>query len=204
MKMMNKKCSDCKDWKLLENFSKNKSMQDGLCNTCKGCDKIRRELFKQCNPQKIKDRSLKYIAENQEVLKQKKKNYYQKNRVRIIQENLSKRNCRFINDPLFKLSHNIRSLINISFRNRNWKKDSKTQVIVGCNFEFLKKHLIDTFIQNYGREIQDVDEIHIDHIIPVSNAKDRESLVRLNHFSNLQYLLAEDNLKKSNKLIEVI
>jgi len=41
---------------------------------------------------------------------------------------------------------------------------------------------------------------HIDHIIPLSTAITEEDVIRLCHYTNLQPLWAEDNLKKSNKL----
>ena len=42
---------------------------------------------------------------------------------------------------------------------------------------------------------------HIDHIIPTCTAKTEEDLIRLNHYTNLQPLWAEENLKKGSKLI---
>jgi hypothetical protein len=51
--------------------------------------------------------------------------------------------------------------------------------------------------ENYG-----IDGWHIDHIIPLSSAKgDLDQLKKLCHYTNLQPLWAEDNLKKSNRLI---
>ena len=47
---------------------------------------------------------------------------------------------------------------------------------------------------NYG-------EWHIDHIMPLSPANTEEEIYNLCHYTNLQPLWGEDNLKKSNKII---
>jgi hypothetical protein len=47
---------------------------------------------------------------------------------------------------------------------------------------------------NYGKW-------HIDHIIPLSSANNEDEVYKLCHHTNLQPLWAEDNLKKSNKIL---
>ena len=47
-------------------------------------------------------------------------------------------------------------------------------------------------------------EIHIDHIIPLSSAKSEDEIYKLCHYTNLQPLWAEDNLKISNKILKEI
>ena len=42
---------------------------------------------------------------------------------------------------------------------------------------------------------------HIDHITPLSSAKTEEEVYRLCHYTNLQPLWAEDNLKKGSKIL---
>jgi hypothetical protein len=44
-------------------------------------------------------------------------------------------------------------------------------------------------------------EWHIDHIIPLSSAKNESDLYKLFHYTNLQPLWAFDNLSKGNKII---
>lgn len=47
--MKNKRCSKCKEEKLLSEFHKNKAQNDGYNNYCKECDKIRQKKYYQDN-----------------------------------------------------------------------------------------------------------------------------------------------------------
>ena len=42
----------------------------------------------------------------------------------------------------------------------------------------------------------------VDHIIPISSAKDKFELYKLCHYTNLQPLSWRDNMVKSNKIYE--
>jgi len=82
------------------------------------------------------------------------------------------------------------------------------KVCKGCNkqkpltLEFLLNHLQETFEFNYGigREYINWEEVHIDHIIPLSTVTSELEIIKLNHYSNLRLLFWEDNIEKSNKL----
>ena len=110
-------------------------------------------------------------------------------------------------DPLFKLIHNVRSRLRGFLRVRNMKKTNRTFVMVGCTPEFLKKHLEKQFHrhpdthQPMNWKNHTVHGWHIDHIIPLDSAKTSEDVEKLMHYTNLQPLWAEYNLKKSNKII---
>lgn len=102
-------------------------------------------------------------------------------------------------DEVYRNSRKIRSTLKHAIKSKRWKKDSKTQDIIGCSYEELTQHLRETWKQNYGTEYNR-EEVHIDHIIPISTATTYEELKKLNHWTNLQYLKPEDNLSKSDSL----
>jgi len=112
-------------------------------------------------------------------------------------EYLQKKN-RLKNDPLFKLTCNIRTLIRISFKN-GFTKRSRTEKIIGCSYSELKKHFEDKFEawmtwDNYGKYNGELNYgWDIDHIIPVCTATNEEELVKLNHYTNLQPLCGYTN-----------
>ena len=106
---------------------------------------------------------------------------------------------RYYHDETYRNAQKIRAQLKRAIKSKRWKKDSKTQDIIGCSYEELTKHLRETWKQNYGTEYNR-EEVHIDHIIPISTATTYEELKKLNHWTNLQYLKPEDNLSKGDSL----
>jgi hypothetical protein len=78
------------------------------------------------------------------------------------------------------------------------QKKSKTFSMLGCSIEEFWNHLEKQFTDGMTRE--NYGKWHIDHIIPLSSAKNQEELERLFHYSNCQPLWAKDNYSKNNKL----
>lgn len=101
-------------------------------------------------------------------------------------------------DPLYKLQHNMRTLGNRVVKYLALgKKPARTEKWQGCTAEELKAYLESLFTEgmtwdNYGKY-----GWHIDHIRPVSSFAPEE-WEQINHYTNLQPLWAEDNLKKHN------
>ena len=52
-----------------------------------------------------------------------------------------------------------------------------------------------------GMSFENHGEWHLDHIYPISLAKSEEEVIKLNHYTNFQPLWSEDNLRKSNKIV---
>ena len=201
-------CTKCKQTLDYSMFNKNKATKDGYQCNCKACvkkyhqsnkDMINATRRKNYNKEKNSIQSLGYYYRNREKLLKKVKEYQStdefKNRRKKYYRNYKKQ--RLINDNLFLLKENISCLIRNSI-NRDFVKNSKTIDILGCSIEEFKIHLEKQFLPNMTWDNRS--EWHIDHIIPVSSATNKEEIVRLNHFTNLRPLWAKDNLAKGRKV----
>jgi hypothetical protein len=80
------------------------------------------------------------------------------------------------------------------------KKAGSAVDCLGCTLAFLQEYLEERFSEemtwdNYG-------EWEIDHIFPLSklDLTNPQDFAKACHYSNLQPLWSEDNLKKSNKV----
>jgi hypothetical protein len=219
--MEKKICSKCKAEKEVCDFGIHNSTKDRLRKVCKDCRKIEEKIYREKNPEKRKIRSKKWKDKNPEY----NKNYYLKNiekinktkktwselnkekvkkDKRIWRENNIDKVREYYNnrikkqrksEPLKKLIFNVRSRISSILKN----KRKNTFNIVGCSPEFLKEYLEKKFKNGMSWENQG--KWHIDHIMPLSSAKTEEEIYELCHYTNLQPLWAEDNLRKSNKIL---
>lgn len=217
--MIKKKCTQCGQEKELTDFHKRKDSKDGHRNECKDCHKKRLKkyyvenryrILNKCkdnnkkyyvaNKYKILKRSKKWRDSNKEYRKIKRKEYNESHKE---ERNQYRRNRRK-EDLVFKLKMNLRSLFGISFQKRGFTKKSKTYQILGCSFEEFKNYLFENAKLRYPdfkeEDFLEKGKYHIDHIIPLATANSEEEIIKLNHYTNLQLLTAEDNLKKSNKL----
>jgi hypothetical protein len=141
--------------------------------------------------EKNKEKSREYYLKN----KEKQKLNRQKNKDN---DNFNRRNRKKI-DSLYKLKCNTRALIAVSISKKGYTKKSRTFEILGCTIEDFKQHLERQFLK--GMSWDNRSEWHLDHIYPISLAKDEHEVIKLNHYTNFQPLWAKDNLEKNNKII---
>ena len=143
---------------------------------------------------------------NKDNRKKYKEKYRELNRDNINEYRRNYYKNRKANDVLFKISCNIRNLIQISIKSKGYTKRSKTYKILGCAFEEFKQYLESKFEpwmtwENYGKYNGELNYgWDIDHIIPVSKAINEEGVIVLNHYTNLQPLCSKVNrdIKKDN------
>lgn len=223
--IIKKKCSRCNLDKDLSNFRINKTTKDGLRSECKSCSKITDLKYYKNNIEKAKNASKKWFSKNIEKMKEYHKVYSKLNpeqrrksvkkwatnnpeKIAIKNNIYSKKRRK--KDPLYKLKTNIRNIISKSLRVKEYKKNYKSEQILGCSFEEFKLYLESKFEfwmvwenkglyngkLNYGWDL--------DHIIPISSAKTENDIIKLNHYTNLQPLCSKINrdVKKNKLLVE--
>jgi hypothetical protein len=186
--MKTKVCSKCNVEKQITDFYKKISY-------CKICHLENKQNWRKNNPEEYKKQNKDYWDRTKDVQSQKKKVWIKNNREKYNSYWTNRKNL----DPEFKLLMNMRSRLCGYLKKLNITKTNKTFEIVGCSPEFLKEHLESQFKD--GMSWENRSKWHIDHIIPLSSAKTEDELYKLCHYTNLQPLWAEENLKKSNKII---
>jgi hypothetical protein len=191
--METKVCSKCQDEKLLCDFQKDKSKKSGYKSQCKLCISNQHRLYRNNNRDEISKKRRKYYLDNLELTKKKDKEYRIKNQDKLKQKQKEK----YQNNFLYKLRVNVRRRINFYLKNKNLSSFS----IIGCSVDFLKDYIekkFDTGMswENYGKS-----GWHIDHIVPLSSAKNEQEIIKLCHYTNLQPLWWYDNIKKGNKIL---
>ena len=93
----------------------------------------------------------------------------------------------------------IRGRVSDIFRKMKMPKSGKTLDMIGCEWAKLKQHIQNQFKD--GMKWSNRNLWHIDHIIPLSSAKNEEELYKLCHYTNLQPLWAKENLSKGSKIL---
>lgn len=137
----------------------------------------------------------KYYLKNRE----EKKEYARKYRKENHQQLLEKAKNRYKDDIQYRMRRLLRSRLKNAIR-VNSKTGSAVQDL-GCSVSELKTYLESQFKD--GMSWDKLGEIHIDHKIPLAlfDLSDRQQLLRAFHYTNLQPLWAEDNLKKGVKIL---
>ena len=176
-----KKCCICKEIKSLEEFYKNKCRKDGHDTKCKVCDKN-----KPVNKEKANLRNKKWRES------EKGREYYKKH-YRTYKDRYTKNNKKWYDENKARYQELWRKYANRdSTRKRHKYQEAKRRA------QKLKATL-----SGYDAEIKEIYNncpkgYHVDHIVPLNNDK----VCGLHVPWNLQYLTAEENLKKNNKLLE--
>jgi len=178
--------------------------------------KARVKIYTEENQEKIKERQKEYYKKNKEKMDENSKAYSQANKERLAEyhrvyyeankERILKWTAKYcrerkLTDPQYKLSRNLRDRLKKAVKAGTGKKCGNTLELTGCSWSELKSHLESQFTEGMSWDNYGYYGWHIDHIRPCSSfdfTLDGEQK-KCFHYTNLQPLWAEDNLRKSDK-----
>lgn len=179
-----------------ENYKNNKEQlkKKAIENYYKNIDenKERSKKYRDLNRVSINEKQKIYRDNNKDFYIQKNKEYREKYKC---EHNKGKGQCCICNPQRYLVNlqrSSIKRMIKIS----NLSKIKPTIAYLGCSAEYFKEYL-----QKKMTDEMTFENIHIDHIKPVSqfNLNDPDEFLHCCHYTNLQPLLAKDNLEKNNK-----
>ena len=169
-----KLCKNCYAEKPFSEFYFRNKEKGTLQPYCKPCHKIKG----------IKDRIKHRDKRNKSQIK------YEKERIK--------------RDPIFKFKTYIRKTVKRAYKNfvKENRQSFKAEEILGCSLHYFIEYIEGLFTEgmtweNHGHcKIGDCNVWNIDHKIPLATAKTKEDTIKLNHYTNLQPMWAEENLIK--------
>ena len=221
---MDKECSKCKITKPLEQFPNDPRCSDGKRGTCKGC-RITQWIPKEneiltcrlCNEEKHftlfaskggkqkpyqckicvneKNREKRHL--NNEEYNRKIRESYERNKEKINETRRKNLQKRRETDPHYRAMMALHCRLYMAVQ----EKIGKTMELVGCSKNDLFAHLESKFTE--GMTWENYGKWHIDHIRPCAsfNLEDPEEQKKCFHWTNLQPLWAQDNIRKGAKFV---
>lgn len=189
-----KKCYKCKKLKEKTEFYKNKSQKDGLCTTCKDCNKAASLKWAKDNPEKINARNAVWAKNNPEKNRQRIKKWRAKNSEKV---NARERELRAQNPARYLA------------RIKKWQSKNKSVVVFHiAKRRAAKKNACPAWLSAIDfAQIQEFYDValaktmqtgikhNVDHIVPLQG----KNVSGLHVPWNLQVITARDNFSKNNK-----
>jgi hypothetical protein len=161
--------------------------------------KIPKMTWKERNPDKVKAQRDRYYSKNKDKAKAASSKWQSQNKKRFANSKNEYKKRKKIEDPIYAMAERIRSRTALAFKNNGFKKQSRTEKMLGCTFKQFSKHIEKQFTD--GMSWDNRGDWHLDHIIPLFCATTIEGLEKLSHYTNIRPLWAADNLLKSNNLV---
>jgi len=169
-----------------------------------GGKKTSDKKYYESNKEKISEYYSEWREDNKERLKEYQKKWREENRDKLRKTKRDYERNRKASDPLYKLISNFRTAIYTVLKESNVDKYGHYFDILQYTPEELINHLENQFKddmtwENYGIW-------HVDHKLPITsfNIKEigDEEFMRCWCLDNLQPMWGEENIRKSNKILE--
>ena len=191
--MSEKECTKCGEVKPFSEYHKNKVLKSGLRSECKAC----KNIYYKANKEIFTENNKRHRENNPEYREQ----YYQENKKVRNDYMIQYSKKRSAVDPCFRMLQALRSRQRAALN--GGLKAAPTMELLGCTAEQARQHLENQFTDGMSWDNYGLYGWHIDHIIPCASfdLSDPEQQKECFHYTNLQPLWAEDNLKKSDKIL---
>ena len=191
-------CSQCGEEKPKENFHKRSNRPRGYCSRCKQCVKNKRDKLNyppSTNGEKLCSTCGQVLPYESFFKDPKVKDgrYYH------CKDCENKRKLDLLNrKPGIRVTENLRRRMRAVLEGTN--KSDSTLNLIGCSPEELKEYIESLWTE--GMSWENYGDWHIDHIKPcaafdlLNEDEQRECF----HYTNLQPMWAEENLRKGSKI----
>ena len=217
-------CTGCDSFKSLDSFNKRKGAPLGIDSRCRECQRKKPSVLRISEEQKQQRIKTKRIL-HQSVIDNGKtcsvchilkphtsfgnstkfkdgflercNDCAQKRKKELAKKHGKQKHERIMNDPVAKSRKNARRMILSAFRYVGSKKNAKTYEIIGLDAKTFEQWLRDV-----SRVKPETHNVHIDHVIPISSAQSHDEVLALSHFSNLQWLAHDENIRKRDEKIK--
>lgn len=207
-----KPCASCLELKTLNCFKQSQACQDGYYPLCTNCEKpFWRKYYHDNEDRKnqVKSQVKQWRKDNPEY-NRKIRNEYRKSNPKMIIKNSIRSRMQSVFNYMFE-----------KYSKEDYYSLYKQSQEVGCTFRELKEWIESQFDEgmtwdNHGvgyerdtkgkakrdknGDVIKTKEWHIDHIKPVASfdLSDPEEVKKINHYTNLQPMWADENIKKGS------
>ena len=204
-----KLCIKCKVEKDISRFPRRKGSADGCRNDCNDCHLEGKKRYHSDHKEKLSEKAKKRYVDNRDSRLQKAANYRKENKEKIrLWQQANKDYFAFYarnkrqDDIEYRIACNLRGRVRHALFGNG--KSITTEEFLGCNFEHARAHLESQFTDGMSWGNYGFYGWHIDHIIPCASfdLTDPDQQRQCFHYTNLQPLWAEDNIRKKDKLPE--
>jgi hypothetical protein len=145
----------------------------------------------------MKKSEIKNKYQSTEEFKKKRREYLDRPEIKEKRRRYEKEKRKV--DPVFKLKQAMRSRTKLFLKKMEISLQS--QRVLGCDWGELKKHLESQFQENMSWDNYGLYGWHVDHIVPLASAATIDDIYSLCHYTNLQPLWADENIRKGDKIL---
>lgn len=162
----------------------------------------RRRRYRQQNKPALSQRAKRYYAENKDAVLERHKQWRANNRESILLRQREYDRTMRNQSPSYSLKKSVSRRMRDVLASRGATKGGRSMDLVGCDGRTLIKHIESLFAPGMTWENYGYRGWHIDHIVPLAkfDLRDPHQQSAAFHYTNLQPLWAEDNMRKKDKV----